>query len=82
VSEFSPFSFYKCNCERWGRITRIILNKTGGIPFGSVEKIKNHSIFVGATLAVALWNRILERAGARPAPTFAFFNTPFYQTLP
>jgi hypothetical protein len=36
---------------------------------GSVEKIKNYLIFVGATLSVALWNRILERAGARPAPS-------------
>jgi hypothetical protein len=47
---------------------------------GSVEKIKNHSIFVGVTLAGALWNRVSERAGARPAPTFAFSNTP--QELP
>ncbi len=43
---------------------------------GSVEKIKNHSIFVEATLAVVLWNRILKRADARPVPIFVFFNTP------
>jgi type IV secretory pathway VirB6-like protein len=40
------------------------------------QALLQQMFLVGAILAIALWNRISERAGARPAPTFAFFNTP------